>query len=293
MIQEMARVMLLNNQIPQKFWGDAVNTSCHIGNRIFFQAGTKKTAYEIWNGKKLKVKYFQVFGSKCYILNDREKLGKFDAKSDEGIFLGYSTTSRAYKVFNKRTKTVMESINVEIDDAITKVEVVDDGEEPSTKEPIAKVEALVIEVEGPTPEKESTPVNSRIETRSMSRTSSPLTPPEVHPSISQNDEASTSKKPSSRVIKNHPDSNIIRSLDEGFRLRKGNILLANHVTYHCYLAQFEPKKVEEALQDENWVESMHEELNQYVRNDVWELVLRPENVHVPRPESIGFLVNNC
>ena len=46
-IQEMARVMLLNKQIPQKFWGEAVNTSCHIGNRIFFQAGTKKTAYKI------------------------------------------------------------------------------------------------------------------------------------------------------------------------------------------------------------------------------------------------------
>ena len=78
---------------------------------------------------------------------------------------------------------------------------------------------------------------------------------------------STSKKPS-RVIKNHPDSNIIGSLDEGLRLRKGNILLANHVTYHCYLAQFQSKKVKEALQDENWVESMHEELNQFVRNDV-------------------------
>ena len=57
-IQEMARVMLLNKQIPQKFWGEAVNTSCHIGNRIFFRVGTKKTAYEIWNGKKPKVKYF-------------------------------------------------------------------------------------------------------------------------------------------------------------------------------------------------------------------------------------------
>ena len=56
MIQEMARVMLLNKQIPQKFLGKAVNTSCHI-------------------------------------LNYRENLGKFDAKSDEGIFLGYSTTS--------------------------------------------------------------------------------------------------------------------------------------------------------------------------------------------------------
>ena len=123
-------------------------------------------------------------------------------------------------------------------------------------------------------------MNSRMETRSMSRTSSPLTPPKVHPSISRNDEVFTSKKPSSRVIKNHLDSNIIGSLDEGLCLRKGNILLANHVTYHCYLAQFKPKMVEEALQDENWVESMHEELNQFVRNNVWELAPRPENVHV-------------
>ena len=58
MIQEMARVMLLNKQTPQKFWEEAVNTSCHIGNRIFFQVGIKKTAYEIWNGKKPRVKYF-------------------------------------------------------------------------------------------------------------------------------------------------------------------------------------------------------------------------------------------
>ena len=259
---------------------EVVNTSCHIGNRIFFQVGTKKTAYEIWNEEKPKVKYFRVFGSKCYILNDRENLGKFDAKSDEGIFLRYSTTSRAYRVFNKRTKRVMESINVEIDDALTKVEIDDDGEGPSSKGPIVEVEAQDIEGEGLTPEKETTPMNSRIETRSMSRTSSPLTPLEVHPSISQNDEVSTSKKPSSRVVKNHPNSNIIGSLDEVLHLRKQNILLANHVRYHCYLAQFKPKKVEETLQDENWVESMHEELNQFVRNDVWELFPRLENFHV-------------
>ena len=71
-----------------------MNTSCHIGNRIFFRAGTKKTSYEIWKEEKPKVKYFQVFGSKCFILNDRENLGKFGAKSDEGIFLGYSINSR-------------------------------------------------------------------------------------------------------------------------------------------------------------------------------------------------------
>ena len=157
-----------------------MNTSCHIGNRIFFRVGMKKTTYEIGNGKKPKVKYFLVFGSKCYILNDRENLGKFNAKSDEGIFLGYSTTSRAYRVFNKRTKTVMKSINMVIDDAITNVEVDDDGQGPSSKESNVDVEAQDIEVEGLILEKELIPVNSRMETRSMSRSSSPLTPPEVH-----------------------------------------------------------------------------------------------------------------
>ena len=121
-----------------------MNTSCHIGNRIYFRAGMKKTAFEIWNGKKPKVKYFRVFRSKCYILNDRENLGKFDAKSDDGIFLEYSTSSRAYRDYNKRTKTVMKSINMKIDDAITKVEIVDDREEPSIKEPTVEVEPLML-----------------------------------------------------------------------------------------------------------------------------------------------------
>ena len=141
----------------------------------------------------------------------------------------------------------IESIDVEIDDAITKVEIDDDGEGPSSKEPTVEVEAQDIKVEGLTLKKELTPMNPRMETRLMSRTSSPLTPPKVHPPISRNDEVSTSKKPSSRVVKNHPDSNIIGFLDEGICLRKGKILLANRVTYHCHLAQFEPKKIEGAL----------------------------------------------
>ena len=80
--------------------------------------GTKKTSYEIWNEKKPKVKYFWVFGSKCFILNDRENLGKFDAKSDEGILLGYFMNSQTYRVYNKRPNMIMESINMVIDDAI-------------------------------------------------------------------------------------------------------------------------------------------------------------------------------
>lgn len=53
------------------------------------------TPYKIWRGKKPTIKYFKTFESECYILQDRKNLGKFDPKSDEGIFLGYSTNSRA------------------------------------------------------------------------------------------------------------------------------------------------------------------------------------------------------
>ncbi|XP_070664560.1 uncharacterized protein [Malus domestica] len=66
--------------------------------------------------EKPMVKYFKVFGNVCYILRDWEHLAKFDTKSDEEIFLGYSNISRAYKVYNLRTKTIMEFINVKIDD---------------------------------------------------------------------------------------------------------------------------------------------------------------------------------
>ena len=85
---------------------------------MYFRPDSKKTPYELWRGKKLVVKYFRIFGSNCYILRDRENLEKFDAKSDKGYFLGYSFTSRAYRVYNLRTKTVMESSNVVINDEV-------------------------------------------------------------------------------------------------------------------------------------------------------------------------------
>ena len=85
---------------------------------MYFRPESKKTPYELWRGKKPIVKYFKIFGSDCYILHDRENLEMFDEKSDNGYFLGYSTTSRAYKVYNLRTKTVMESSNVVISDEL-------------------------------------------------------------------------------------------------------------------------------------------------------------------------------
>ena len=110
--------MLHNKKLLKSFWGEAVNNACHTLNRVYFRPDSKKIPYELQRGKKPIVKYFRIFGSDCYILRDRENLEKFDAKSDKGFFLGYSSTSRAYRVYNLRTKTVMESTNIVINDEV-------------------------------------------------------------------------------------------------------------------------------------------------------------------------------
>ena len=151
-------------------------------------------------------------------------------------------------MYNKRTKTVMESINVVIDDTISEKDIDDDGEGPNFKKNEGDDNmSQGDDAEKESTEKEFTPPISRRETRSTQGSSSPLTPLEVQPSISRDEEPSTSKRPSSRVTLNHPLSNIISDRDEGLCLRKGPAYSVNHVTYNCYLAQFEPKKVEEAL----------------------------------------------
>ena len=108
----MAYVMLHNKKMPKSFWGEAVNTACHTLNWVYFKPDSKKTPYELWRGKKPVVKYFRIF------LRDRENLEKFDANSDKGYFLGYSSTSRVYRLYNLRTKIVMKSSNVVINDEL-------------------------------------------------------------------------------------------------------------------------------------------------------------------------------
>lgn len=115
-LQESSRVMLHVKNLSYYFLAEAMNTSHHIHNRVTIRSRTKATRYELWKWRKPNVKYFHVFGSRYYILVDHEQRKKMDPKSDEGTFLGYSTNSRVYKVYNKHTKTMVESINVIIDD---------------------------------------------------------------------------------------------------------------------------------------------------------------------------------
>ncbi len=85
-LQEMARTMLNEHHLPKYFWAKAVNTACFVSNRVVVRKGLDKTSYELWKGRKPNIAFFKVFGCKCFILNTKDNLGKFDAKSDIGIF---------------------------------------------------------------------------------------------------------------------------------------------------------------------------------------------------------------
>ncbi|GJY19683.1 putative ribonuclease H-like domain-containing protein [Tanacetum coccineum] len=71
-----------------------------------------KTPYELLIGKSPSISFMRPFGCPLTILNTLDSLGKFDGKSDEGYLLGYSTSSKAFRVYNKRTKRVEENLHI-------------------------------------------------------------------------------------------------------------------------------------------------------------------------------------
>ena len=114
--------MLSEYSLPKYFWAEAVNTACYVLNRVNIRAKTNKTPYELLKGKTPNLSHLHVFGCKCFILNNgKNVLGKFDAKADEGIFLGYSLVGHAYRIFNRRTLVVEESVNVSFDESLGRV----------------------------------------------------------------------------------------------------------------------------------------------------------------------------
>ena len=111
--------MLSEYNLPKYFWAEAVNTACYVINRVNIRPKLNKTPYEVLKGKTPNLSHLKVFRYRCFVhMNGKESLGKFDAKADEGIFLGYSTVGRAYRIYNRRTLLVEESIHVSFDESL-------------------------------------------------------------------------------------------------------------------------------------------------------------------------------
>jgi hypothetical protein len=185
-------------------------------------------------------------------LNDRDNLGKFDAKSDEGIFLGYSLNSKAYRVFNKRTMVVDKSMHVvfyetnpfhiknNYDDELISLD-----NKASSSNQVDSSENIKDQVDEPQDEEKALP-------------------------LTKNEELPKSWN----VIHSHPKELIIGEVERGVSTRSK---LKNICNSMAFLSQIEPKNINGAIEDELWILAMQEELNQFERNKVWTLAPRPKD----------------
>ncbi|GJZ91440.1 putative ribonuclease H-like domain-containing protein, partial [Tanacetum coccineum] len=118
---EAARTMLADSKLPTTFWAEAVNTACYVQNRVLVVKPHNKTPYELFHGRTPTLSFMRPFGCPITILNTIDHLGKFDGKADEGFFVGYSLNSKAFRVFNSRTRIVEENLHIRFSESTPNV----------------------------------------------------------------------------------------------------------------------------------------------------------------------------
>ncbi|GJU87077.1 retrovirus-related pol polyprotein from transposon TNT 1-94 [Tanacetum coccineum] len=115
---EAARTMLNGLVLSKHLWTDAVRIAYYTQNRSIIIKRHDKTSYEIFRERIPDINYFYVFGCPMFIHNHKDNLGKFDAKADDGYFLGYSSVSKAFRVYNTRRQQIEETYHVTFDESI-------------------------------------------------------------------------------------------------------------------------------------------------------------------------------
>ncbi|GJR86378.1 retrovirus-related pol polyprotein from transposon TNT 1-94 [Tanacetum coccineum] len=113
---EVARTMLIYAKAPLFLWAEAVAIACYTQNRSIICLRHGKTPYELLHDKLPDLSFFHVFGTLCYLTNDSENLGKLQPKADIGIFIGYAPTKKAFGIYNRCTRRIIETIHVDFDE---------------------------------------------------------------------------------------------------------------------------------------------------------------------------------
>nr|GEV62278.1 integrase, catalytic region, zinc finger, CCHC-type, peptidase aspartic, catalytic [Tanacetum cinerariifolium] len=293
---EAARTMLTFANLSLFLWAKAISTTCFTQNRLIIHKHFDKTPYELINKRKPNIKFFRVFGCRCYLLNDYEDVGKLKAKGDIRVFVGYSKEYATFRIYNKRTLSkVDEASKNDLEDLFQ--DFYDEYFDSSKimKSSTTNVETLINEevfhevsksFQG---ESSSSSLNDDVQ-QSPKEVILPLSNTQ---SISINmipngDEASTSHNVFNKRLedayfdaitsfhdlsnvhtyyqpylhekkwtKDHPLYKIIGDPKSSVRTRRQ---LANSCLFSCLLSFIEPANVVEALKDVDWVSAMQEEL---------------------------------
>nr|GEW94582.1 hypothetical protein [Tanacetum cinerariifolium] len=307
--------------------GCGINPSQQLAlhkNRLFIHKRVYKTPYELINKRKPNIKFFHVFGCRCYILNNYDDAGKLKAKEDIRVFVGYSKESAAFRVYNKCTRKIHESVNVNFDEisemasnqfslepGLSNLNKKGKSSNPTVSQ-VSEISKKDLEdlfqnfydeyfdsskiMKSPTTNVETS--NNEI----------PLHEGEVFHEVSESfQEESFSSSLNDDVQQSLeeimvPPTNTQSILNESVSNTKDHPFhkiigdpkssvrtrgqLANSCFFTCLLSSIEPANVAEALKDANWVSAMQDELDQFARFKVWRLVPRPEGKTIIRTKWI-------
>ncbi|GJU04140.1 retrovirus-related pol polyprotein from transposon TNT 1-94 [Tanacetum coccineum] len=347
---EAARTMLSASKLPLFFWAEAIATACYTQNRSIIIPTHEKTAYHIINDRKPSIKHLHIFGCTCYLTRDGENLDKMKEKGDTCILVGYSTKSKGYRVYNKRTRLIVKSIHLRFDEfkemsetsvanntsgLIPQRHKVSDYDNPDPTPELQNVypsadttvpsqqeldllfgplyDEFFIDGTSRVNKSSSPTINSAQQdthpSTNIHPTSEPSTPTNVHAEENNDNQADDTEheftnpfctpvqevaESSSRNIGNSNLHTFNQPQDSEYRWTKDHPLNQVHgdpskpvktrlqlVTdpemcmFALTVCTTEPKNIKEAMVDSAWIEAMQEELHQFDRLQVWELVDKP------------------
>ncbi|GJT69390.1 retrovirus-related pol polyprotein from transposon TNT 1-94 [Tanacetum coccineum] len=346
-----ARTMLIYAKAPLFLWAEEVVTACYTLNRSIIRRRHGKNPYEHLHDRKPDLSYLHVFGALCYPNNDSEDLGKLQAKADIGIFIGYAPKKKAYRIYNRRTRKIIETIHVDFDELTAMAsEQLGSGPGLQSMTPATSSSGLVTNLipqqpcnppirddwdrlfqpmfneyfnpptiaVSPVPvaaapravDLADSPVSTSIDQDAPS-TSIPSTQDQEHSLIISQGfeespktphfhddplheslhEDSTSQGSSSNVrpthtpfkslvrwTKGHPIANMIGDPSRSVSTRKQLQTDAMWCYFDAFLTYVEPKNFKQAMTEPSWIDAMQEEIHEFERLQVWELVSCPDKV---------------
>ncbi|GKA98592.1 retrovirus-related pol polyprotein from transposon TNT 1-94 [Tanacetum coccineum] len=337
--------MLSASKLPLFFWADAIATACYTQNRSIIILTHEKTAYHIINDRKPSIKHLHIFCCTCYLTRDGEKLDKMKEKGDSCILMGYSTQSKGYRIYNKRTRLIVESIHLRFDEIkeMSETSVANDtsGLVPQRQKasdydnpnPARELQNVSPSADTTVPSeqeldllfgllydeffndgtsrvnKSSSPTDNSIQKDTLPSmhiqpTSEPSTPTNVHAEenndnqaeftnpfctpVQENAESSSRNIGNSNVhtfnqpqdseyrwTKDHPLTQVRGNPSKPVQTRRQLATYPEMCMFALTVSIVEPKNIKEAMADSAWIEAMQEELHQFDRLQVWELVDKP------------------
>lgn len=256
-IVEAAKAMLLDQNIETSFWTEASRTAVYIQNRCPHSHLDNKTPEEAFTGIKPDISHFRIFGCLVYIHVPKEKRFKLEPSEKKGVFVGYSETSKAYRIFIPGQKQIELSRDVIFEEDIAFKRARSSSE---TKTYSPRV-----------PEMEPAPEIQREHPDEM--------PHELPSTSNENTNDNGKKRPlwARKMIKEAEDHATPKGT---FRESKRPKRFSSYVALMNNIINSEPVSVTEACRHQAWKDAMTEEYQSILKNDVWDIVPRPKEKSV-------------